>query len=62
MPSQPTGQAGQAPLLEGDSGSDKASDFGLTDSSTEDDDNEMKSFMTHHTTMLLEKQSLVMHD
>ena len=36
VPPQPTGQAGQAPLLEGDS--DRASDPGLTDSSSNDDD------------------------
>ena len=49
QPSQPTGQAGHAPLLEGDSDSDKAFDFGLTDRSTEDDDSGMYTFMDHHT-------------
>lgn len=38
VPSQPTGQAGKAPLVEGDSDNEEASDPGLMDSSSEDDD------------------------
>ena len=40
---QPTGQARQAPLLEGTSASDEAFDPGLTNSSSEDGDSELYS-------------------